>query len=70
MARTLQLKWTDEAMWRSVRELRVDESDLDAIRNARMDQALVDAKYAHHTFSADFRVVESAAERRFSQLDV
>lgn len=57
MARTLQLKWTDEPQWRSVRELTERENDLDAIRDARARQAEVDRKYPHHTFSADFRVI-------------
>jgi len=76
MARTLQLRWTDETIWKPVRELAADESDLDAIRAARLAQAEVDARYPH-TFSAEFRVIDPAAwrrldpaSRRFSALDI
>jgi hypothetical protein len=59
MARTLQLCWTDEPdRWRSVRELKSGENELDAIREARAQQDETDRKYPHHKFSAEFRVVD------------
>lgn len=70
MARTLQLKWSDEDEWRSVRELHDFETEVEVMRIAKQKQAEVDLRYPGHTFSAEFRIIDTAIRSRASQLNV
>lgn len=70
MSRTLQLKWSDETNWRSVRELGPEESDLDALRRERDHDLQMRVKYPHHTFSAEFRVVDLSVPRFGRRLEI
>lgn len=61
MSKTLQLRWTDEQpdRWRTLGQL-ADESPEGveaALQEARRSARVTDARYPHHKFTAEFRVI-------------
>lgn len=60
MMLTLELKWHDEAGWRPVRELKLDENPEHAVENAAEEQKTIRAKRVNVP-ECSFRVVKVIA---------
>jgi hypothetical protein len=55
--RTLQIRWTDEKEWKSLRQLAVGESEEDVLRHCDIMRLAINERYPHHRYTAEFRIV-------------